>query len=145
MKLEKDIKYVQRVLMGTYLSDIAIALAIVAIFQLELLEITNLMTYPDIVFWLQVLMELLTICVIPMALRLFKLKKIHNQLMNQKAEALMNWGLVRIHLIGIPMLMNAYLYEQTQSPAFGYMAIILFLANFFITPTLGRCKEEVAK
>ncbi len=141
-KIDNNLVFVQRLLMGHFLGYIAIALIIALIFELELLEISNLSSFPGVVFWIQTIMELLMICLIPMALRLFRFKNITKQLAEKKVEALQEWGLIRISMIGLPMIVNTYLYEQTQVPAFGYMAIILFLSDFFVTPTMGRCKAE---
>ena len=45
----------------------------------------------------------------------------------------------------LPMLINTFMYYQTMSPAFGYMAIILVLCLFFVYPSIGRCIEETSE
>ena len=44
-----------------------------------------------------------------------------------------------------PMLINTFMYYQTMAPAFGYMAIILFLCLFFVYPSVGRCEDETTE
>ncbi|MCR5129981.1 MAG: hypothetical protein K6C10_00775 [Prevotella sp.] len=94
-------------------------------------------------FYLLTVMELLTICVIPLALRLFKFNKVKTQLKEQKAEALRKWGLWRLDMLCIPMFINAVLYYIYMSAAFGYLGIILFLCLFFVYPSMDRCQAEV--
>jgi len=42
----------------------------------------------------------------------------------------------------VPMLVNAVLYYLFMNVAFGYMAIILFLACFFVFPSQERSEQE---
>lgn len=141
---DQEIHTVQQVLMASYLAYIAISLLIVVIYETETAEISGISSYPTFVFWFQVVMQLVTISTIPLALYLFRIRRIHHQLSEHKAGALRLWGLIRISMIGIPMMMNTYMYEQTQMPGFGYMAIILLLSSFFITPSKSRCISEVS-
>ena len=92
-----------------------------------------------------VVMELATIVVIPMALKLFSLKAIRRKLLAEKGDALLFWGTTRINMLCLPMLINTFMYYQTMSPAFGYMAIILVLCLFFVYPSIGRCIEETSE
>ena len=86
-----------------------------------------------------------TILVIPMALKLFSLKAIRRKLLTEKGDALLFWGTTRINMLCLPMLINTFMYYQTMSPAFGYMAIILVLCLFFVYPSIGRCIEETSE
>lgn len=96
-------------------------------------------------FGILVVMELTTILVIPMALKLFSLKVIRRKLLAEKGDALLFWGTTRINMLCLPMLINTFMYYQTMSPAFGYMAIILVLCLFFVYPSIGRCIEETSE
>ena len=91
---------------------------------------------------MQVIMEFLTIAVIPLALKLFAFKVVKRKLVTGKGAALLPWGTARINMLCLPMLVNTFMYYQTMSPAFGYMAIILFLCVFFIYPSMARCVSE---
>nr|WP_298671786.1 hypothetical protein [uncultured Prevotella sp.] len=93
----------------------------------------------------QALLEITTIGVIPLALRLFKFKKVHQDLVSRREKALLKWGQVRIWLLFLPLLLDVTFYYASMAPGFGYMAIILFLCSFFIIPTKGRCTEDVEK
>lgn len=95
------------------------------------------------VFISQVLLELFSIVCIPLALRLFTFDRIHQELINRKEKALLKWGLVRLSLLQIPMFANLVCYYQSYSPAFAYLAIILFLCLFFVNPSKERCNAEI--
>lgn len=86
-------------------------------------------------------MELLTLCVIPLALRLFRFRRVAEALVS--AEALLRWGLARMLMLCVPMVVNTLLYYVYMNVAFGYMGIILLLCLAFVCPTKSRCESEV--
>lgn len=90
-------------------------------------------------------MEILTICTIPLALRLFKFKSVKRSLDVNGIQAVQKWGIIRIVLLTMPMTLNILLFYLFGNVAFGYMAIILFLSLFFIYPTKNRCQSEIEK
>ena len=92
-------------------------------------------------FVLTMLMELLTLCVIPLALRLFRFKTIAARI-TSTAE-LLRWGMVRMLMLCLPMVANILLYYIYMNVAFGYMAIILLLSLCFVLPTMARCEAEM--
>lgn len=96
-------------------------------------------------FLCQSLMEIATVILIPLALRLFKFRRVHQALATDGVKGLWKWGQVRIFMLCVPLILNVVFYYATMSAAFGYMAIILFLCLFFIVPTKGRCEDEVEK
>lgn len=128
--------------MTNFLFMVVVALLLVALYEMEWLEPTNLAGDVTLVYVITVVMELLTIVVIPLALKLFSFKWVHRKLVNGKGTALLQWGTARLNMLCLPMLINTFMYYQTMSPAFGYMAIILFLCLFFIYPSIGRCVDE---
>jgi len=89
-------------------------------------------------------MELLMLAIIPLALRLFKFHRIHEQLVSGDGKycALKKFGTVRMLMIFIPLLLNLVFYYLFMATAFGYMAIILVLCLFFIYPSAARCEAE---
>ena len=87
-------------------------------------------------------MELLTLCIIPMSLRLFKFGAVSRRLVS--AESLLKYGMVRMLMLCLPMLANTLLYYLYMNVAFGYMAIIVFLCLAFVLPTKTRCESEVS-
>ncbi len=89
-----------------------------------------------------VTMELLSICVIPVALRLFKWKAVARRVATP--EGLLRMGMARLLMLCVPMLANTVLYYLYVNVAFGYLAIILFLCMAFVLPTKERCAAEMA-
>ena len=114
----------------------------VLLYETEMLAPGTLLFDAEFVFLMQVIMEFLTIAVIPLALKLFAFKAVKRKLVNGKGSALLPWGTARINMLCLPMLVNTFMYYQTMSPAFGYMAIILFLCVFFVYPSMARCVSE---
>ena len=91
------------------------------------------------------IMEVITICFIPVSLRLFKIGAIRQAIKDDKTPLLNTffaYSLVRLEMLLMPMLVNAVLYYVFMNVAFGYMAIILFLSTLFIFPTQERCEQE---
>jgi membrane protease YdiL (CAAX protease family) len=94
---------------------------------------------------IQMVMILVTLGQIPLALRLFKFRMIHNELVSNQIS-LLKWGLVRILLLGVPLITNTLLYYfYAFEPAYGYLAVITLLSMVFILPTSDRCESETTE
>ena len=79
-----------------------------------------------------IFMELLTIVMIPLALRLFKAKNVEQRVEEGDSSALKKWGMLRILMITVPLLLNTLGYYLFMNTTFGYMAIILLVCLPFI-------------
>ena len=88
-------------------------------------------------------MELLTICVIPIALRLFRFKSVAKKLKTQRGA--FACAMIRLLALCVPMVANAVLYYLYMNVAFGYMGIILLLCLAFVMPTMERCESEFGR
>ncbi len=128
--------------MTIFLTSIAVGLVIVVLFENDLLP-CGIMISDDksVEFVVATIMELLTICVIPVALKLFRFKRISKLLTS--AEALSKWGTIRLLMLCVPMIVNTVFYYMFMNVAFGYMGIIIFLCLFFVVPTKERCRSEI--
>lgn len=128
--------------MTIFLTSIAVGLVIVVLFENDLLS-CGIMISDDksVEFVVATIMELLTICVIPVALKLFRFKRISKLLTS--AEALSKWGTIRLLMLCVPMIVNTVFYYMFMNVAFGYMGIIIFLCLFFVVPTKERCRSEI--
>lgn len=93
-------------------------------------------------FVIMSMMEILTIIAIPVALKLFKFKAIANKLASDTLLHFERWGIVRLCLLHVPMVINLVCYYLFVGAGFGYLAIILFLSLFFVYPSLSRCYNE---
>ncbi len=137
-----NLRTTQRLLMANFLLMVLLALLLVVLYETGMAEPLEMDNAASLMFVMQVTMELLTIAVIPLALKLFSFKAVRRRLVVDKGTALLPWATARLNMLCLPMVANIFLYYQTMSPAFGYMGIILFLCLFFIYPSIGRCTEE---
>ncbi len=131
--------------MTNFLFMIIVSLLMVALYETEVLEPIQLATGKMLDFVVAVIMEFVTIAVIPLALKLFSMKAIRRKLVAGKGDALLVWGTARLNMLCLPMLVDIFMYYQTMSPTFGYMAIILFLCLFFVYPSMERCVNETTE
>ena len=121
---------------------LSVAIIIVVLYEGELLETGMLTEDTSMEFVLTTLMELLSLAAVFVGLRMFKKKRIHDDLTTRKALALRFWGLVRLCIIGLPLSLNVLFYYLFMNTTFGYMAIIMALCLPFAYPTLNRCLTE---
>lgn len=95
-------------------------------------------------FIVSTMMILLTICLLPLALRLFKFRRISDDLQQRKATALRSWGTLRICIIGLLLVVNTFLYYAFEMEStYGYLAVVVLLCMPFVVPTKSRCEAEV--
>lgn len=128
--------------MTTFCVFLAVAAVMVILFETETLPTGLLKTEEKSdEFVLLCLMELLTICVIPVALRLFRFGGVARRLTTP--EALLRWAGLRLYMLCVPLVVNLLLYYLYFNVAFGYMGIILLLCLFFVVPTRARCESEL--
>ena len=132
--------------MTTFWCNIGVATFIALLFETRILQTGQWAGDEHLLFILATIMQLLTICIIPIALRLFKFKKVGARLTagseDERAQALRTWGLLRLDLLNFPMLLNILFYYLTDVVGFIYMGIILALCLFFVFPSRQRCMEE---
>ena len=121
---------------------LSVAIVIVVLYEGELLETGMLTEDTSMEFVLTTLMELLSLAAVFVGLRMFKKKRIHDDLTTRKALALRFWGLIRLCIIGLPLSLNVLFYYLFMNTTFGYMAIIMALCLPFVYPTLNRCLTE---
>lgn len=136
-------KETRNLLMGMFISATVFALIVVVLYETDILESGLFADDKNLEFLMTALMELVTLGCVFLALRLFKFKKIHEQLVAQKEFALRKWGALRLTLLLIPMVANVILYYMFMNTTFGYMAIIQLLCLPFVFPTMDRCQQEV--
>ena len=95
-------------------------------------------------FHLLTLMELVTVALIPLALYLFRIKTVDRDLKAQPLIALRKWGLLRLGMLSVPMVLNTLLYYISLNVAYGYLAIILLICHVFVYPSRARCEQETS-
>lgn len=136
-------KRTHNILLATVCTAVAIALVMVVLFESDVLPCGMLEDgRGGSEFVILTFMELLTLCSVPVALRLMKFGYVAKSMTS--AEALLRWGLLRLSMLCLPMVANTLLYYLYMNVAFGYMAIILLLCLAFVWPTKDRCEAEVS-
>ena len=98
---------------------------------------------PQLNFIFLTAMELITLCVIPFALRLFKFKWVKKLIKKQGTKGLLDLKASQILMLSSPMILNAIMYFLTRQVAHFYLAVILFLCMFFIYPSQERLNNEL--
>ena len=135
----------QKILMAFFLGLLAAALLMVVLYETDILEAGVLADSKQTEFIATTTMEITTLAGVFLAMRLFKFRAIHQNLVSQKAPALLKWGLLRLVLLEGQMLCNTYLYYMYMAPTFGYMAIIQLLCLPFVWPSMERCMAETTE
>ena len=127
-----------------YAASIAVAIAITAVYEANVLAAGDKAGDDVLEYYCTTMMELLTIILIPLALRLFKFDKVRNKLIKGGEETLLKMAPLRMALFALPMIVNTTLYYLFMSTTFGYMSIICLICMAFIYPSENRCKSEIA-
>jgi hypothetical protein len=120
-----------------------VSLVVVVLYESDLLLPGQWTGDTTLEYGVSTAMELLAICVIPVALRLFQIKSVRARLTVQPVKGLITWGSLRLCLLTVPMMVNTWLYYMFMNVAFGYMAIILLLSLMFVYPSKVRCEQDV--
>ena len=116
------------------IANVGVAVVIAALYELDILPSGMFTCRPQDEFLSTISMELITIVFIPVALRLFKTKDVEKRLEEGNIKAFRKWGLVRILMITVPLVLNTLLYYSFMNTTFGYMALILLICLPFIYP-----------
>ena len=138
-------KKISKQLTFVYILLAAIALAIVALYEFGVLESGVLADSKQTEFVALTVMELTSLASAFIGLRLFKFRMIHNELVTNEEPAMLKWGLLRLLILEVPMVVNTYLYYIYMNTTFGYLAIILLLCLPFVMPTESRCLAETSE
>ena len=98
--------------MTEFCTALGLSLLVVVLFETDLLPVGLLVGDKSSEFVPATVMELLTLCTIPLALRLFRFRRVSAQLKTAPKRALLCWGTFRMLLICVPMMANCLLYYQ---------------------------------
>ena len=139
-------KQVRNMLCALLWAFVAVALTTVVLFETGVLEFGFYAASSEQAeFLLTTMMELLTLAVIPLALKMFKFGRVKKDLLSRKADALRKWGMLRLLMLLVPLVVNTLLYYMYANTTFGYMAIILVIVLPFVYPSMNRCLAETSE
>ena len=120
------------------IANVGLAVVLAAFYELDMLPSGMLAGRAQDEFLCTISMELLTIVLIPVGLRLFKTKDVERRLDEGDIKAFRKWGVVRILMITVPLVLNTLLYYNFMNTTFGYMALILLICLPFIYPATRK-------
>lgn len=131
-----------KTLRAVCVAALAVTLALAVVYELDLLPTGVYSCRCDgSEYIMQYVMDMLTLCMVPLSLRLFRFETIGRRLTTP--QALLQWGLVRLAMLCVPMIVDTFLYYAYLNVSFGYLAIIHLLCLMFVWPTKTRCQSEL--
>ena len=136
---------VSKILKQFFYGILAVAIIIVVVFETGILTPGGLGGDKAAEFPVLTALELLTVCLIPFSLYLFRVKRVRQNLLATPAQSLLTWGFVRLAMLAFLVIVNVACYYLYMNASFGYMAIIAAICMLFVYPSLGRCKEETTE
>ena len=128
-----------------YILLTALTLAVIVVFETDMLESGLLAGENQSEFIFTFVMELVSLGAAFLGLRLFKFKAVHDDLIAHKERAMMKWGTIRLLILQVPMLADTLLYYMYMNTTFGYLAIMLLLCLPFVFPSQNRCLAETSE
>lgn len=134
----------RKLLLVEFWIPIFICSCIIILFENDLLPSGGWLENKVQEYYVAMAMELITIILIPLSLRLFKFRFVKRQLLSIPTQALGTWGTVRLCMLTLPMMVNCWLYYMFMNVAFGYMGIIGILCLCFVYPSKDRCQLETS-
>ena len=138
-------KKVSKQLMAFYIAQIALALVIIVLFETDVLPVGVKADDKQSDFVMVALMEIISLGAAFLGLRLFKFKPIHDDLVSRPETAMWKWGMSRLLILEVPMVIDTLLYYIYMNTTFGYLGIMLLLCLPFVFPTLNRCLAETSE
>ena len=133
---------IQKKLQLIFWIPIVLSSIIIILGELDIIPNGLLANDKQVEFVIMSMMEILTIIAIPVALKLFKFKAIADKLASDTLLHFERWGIVRLCLLNVPMVINLVCYYLFVSAGVGNLANILFLSLYFVYPSLSRCYNE---
>lgn len=136
-------KQTQTILKLQFWTDLTVTAVMAVLFETEVLS-TGLLAglSPNTELVITTLVELLSLLLIPVSLKMFKFKPVRQDLVQRKEQALRKWGVVRLGVLFSVLFVNTLLYYIYMNTAFGYLAIITLLCLPFVYPSRDRCLTE---
>lgn len=124
---------------------LALTIGFVLLYETDTLESGLLAEDKQSEFFLTFMMELLSLGADFLGLRLFKFAFVHAELVTHPEPAMLKWGIIRLLILEVPMLIDTLLYYIYMNTTFGYLGIMLLLCLPFVFPSVGRCLAETSE
>lgn len=138
-------KKVSKQLTTFYFAQVILAVVIVVLFETDVLPVGVKAVDKQSEFVWTALMEIVSLGAAFLGLRLFKFKLVHDDLVARKESAMWKWGMTRLLILEVPMVINTLLYYIYMNTTFGYLGIMLLLCMPFVYPSMNRCIAETTE
>lgn len=129
-------------LRSVFCTELVTTALLVGIFETDLLPVGTLPLDKSQEYILSMVGVVLTIIGIPLALKLMTLKPVRAQI-SVSEQRYVTWSMVRIALLGIPLLYNTLMYYLLGfNTTCCYLALMCVVAFIFIWPSQERMQNE---
>lgn len=134
-----------RALWVDYVVYLVLTLAVAGAYELGLLPEGTLVGRVNATYVLQTVGVLLTMGLVPLALKLFPLllPRYEGEPVRLRLQLHRRASLLRLVLLALPTWMGLWLYYATLNNIGGFCALISVTASFFCLPGRERLKEEL--
>ena len=123
-----------------------LTLLTVALYELDVLPQGILVEDVRTSYMLEVLGILLTVCLIPLSLRLFSLslvRCVQQRTLLDAVSSYRRWNEIRLALLLVPVLVNLSIYYWTLNTTGLFCAAMALVASFFCVPGRKRLENEL--
>ncbi len=141
----KSMRLISKRLTVIYMLLAAMALAVILLYETDMLDAGVMEQHKQSEFFLSALMIIVSLGAAFLGLRLFKFKAVHSDLVSREEPAMWKWGVIRLLILEVPMVVDTLLYYWYMNTSFGYLAVILLLCLPFVFPSLNRCLSETSE
>lgn len=144
--MKEQIKRILRQQTGGFIALWACPIIYAFLFEAGILEEGNYAGHAQVEYIFQSAGILLTIGLIPFALRIFNLnlvKRIKELPLQEALKSYRIWGDVRLCLLFVPAMINMTFYYLTLNTTGLFCACMALIASLFCVPSESRIKNEL--
>lgn len=144
--MKEQIKRILRQQTGGFIALWACPIFYIFLFESGILEEGNYAGHAQVEYIFQSAGILLTIGLIPFALRIFNLnlvKRIKELPLQEALKSYRIWGDVRLCLLFVPTMINMTFYYLTLNTTGLFCACMALIASLFCVPSESRIKNEL--
>lgn len=127
----------------TYFITVCLVLLIPLMFMFLHIERPLLTPTPSTAYLLDMSAIALTICCIPVALRLMKFQFVNRSVVASQ-QSYWKWSYVRFGLLAVPFIWNILLYSFAANESAGYLALMSLVSFILAWPSEERMASECA-
>lgn len=134
---------VKNILLIIYINTFVMAALFIIVGEVDVFQVVGtLADDKNCEFVVTTVMELITICAIPLALRMMKFGPVRRIVRKESVDGYQKVAVIRLAILEFVVIVNILFYYFFMNVAFAYMSIIGAISLAFVTPTLQRCMAE---